>query len=36
MIALTDTPEKVAEAIKGRGGIPFIVRTGVEGVKVEL
>jgi len=35
MIALTDTPEKVAEAIKGRGGIPFIVRTGVEGVKVE-
>ncbi len=35
MIALTDAPEKVAEAIKGRGGIPFIVGTGVEGVKVE-
>lgn len=35
MIALTDAPEKVAEAIRHRGGIPFIVDTGVEGVKVE-
>ncbi len=35
MIALTDRPEKVAEAIKGRGGMPFIVRTGVEGVRTE-
>jgi mevalonate kinase len=35
MIALTDRPEKVAEAIRGRGGMPYIVRTGVDGVKKE-
>ncbi len=36
MIALTDAPEKVAKAIQDRGGIPHIVQTGVEGVKVEI
>ncbi|MDW5562846.1 MAG: mevalonate kinase [Methanomassiliicoccus sp.] len=35
MIALTDEPEKVAEAIRSRGGTPFIVRTGVDGVRAE-
>jgi mevalonate kinase len=35
MIALTEQPEKVARAIVTRGGTPFIVRTGVEGVKIE-
>jgi mevalonate kinase len=35
MIALTDRPEKVAHAIASRGGTPYIVRTGVEGVKIE-
>lgn len=35
MIALTDEPEKVAAAIKGRGGTPFIVQTGVDGVRKE-
>ncbi len=35
MIALTDHPEKVAQAIRSRGGMPYIVRTGVEGVKLE-
>jgi mevalonate kinase len=35
MVALTDQPEKVAQAIKARGGVPFIVRTGVDGVKIE-
>jgi mevalonate kinase len=35
MLALTDRPEKVAEAIKARGGTPFIVRTGAEGVRAE-
>lgn len=35
MIALTDRPDKVAEAIKARGGVPFIVRTGAEGVRAE-
>ena len=36
MIALTDEPEKVATAIRARGGIPFIVRTGADGVKEEV
>ncbi len=36
MIALTDEPEKVAAAIKRRGGMPFIVRTGEEGVREEV
>lgn len=35
MIALTDEPGKVASAIRSRGGMPFIVRTGVDGVRVE-
>lgn len=35
IIALTDQPEKVAQAIRSRGGVPYIVRTGVEGVKEE-
>ncbi|MBI0584732.1 MAG: mevalonate kinase [Methanomassiliicoccus sp.] len=35
MIALTDAPEKVARAIRARGGTPYIVRTGVAGVKKE-
>jgi mevalonate kinase len=35
MIALTDEPIKVADAIKARGGIPYIVCTGVEGVRGE-
>ena len=35
MIALTDEPDKVCEAIRLRGGIPFVVNTGVEGVKIE-
>ncbi|MBM4237254.1 MAG: mevalonate kinase, partial [Euryarchaeota archaeon] len=34
MIALTDEPQKVCDAIARRGGTPFIVRTGVEGLKV--
>jgi len=35
MIALTDRPEKVVEAIRRRGGTPYVVRTGVDGVRVE-
>ena len=31
MIALTDRPEKVCEAIRSRGGIPYVVKTGVPG-----
>ncbi len=34
MVALTDDPEKVCDAISSRGGLPFIVKTGVDGVKV--
>lgn len=34
MIALTDQPDKVSEAIEKRGGVPFTVRTGVKGVVV--
>lgn len=34
MIALTDEPEKVCEAIEKRGGQPFVVRTNVKGVTV--
>ena len=34
MVALTDQPEKVCEAITSRGGVPFVVKTGVEGVRV--
>ena len=35
MIALTDEPKKVCEAILLHGGLPFIVKTGVPGVTVE-
>jgi mevalonate kinase len=35
MIALTDQPKEVCEAIKKRGGIPYSVRTGVEGARIE-
>lgn len=34
MVALTDEPDKVCDAIRSRGGIPFIVKTGVDGVRV--
>ena len=34
MIALTDKPEKVYKAIKLRGGTPYIVHTGVDGLKI--
>ena len=34
MIALTDKPEEVCDAITKRGGRPFIVRTNVKGVTV--
>lgn len=35
MVALTDRPEKVAEAIAARGGTPYIVQTGVDGARME-
>ena len=35
MIALTDRPEKVAGAIARRGGVPYVVRAGVDGVRAE-
>ncbi len=35
MIALTDEPEKVCDAIRLRGGKPMVVHTGVEGVRLE-
>ncbi len=35
MIALTDQPEKVAEAIRLKGGMPIMVSTGEEGVRIE-
>ncbi len=35
MIALTDQPEKVCEAIALRGGVPMIVHTGIPGVRLE-
>ncbi len=31
MVALTDRPEKVCEAIRSRGGTPYVVKTGVPG-----
>ena len=34
MIALTDKPDEVCDAIEKRGGHPFIVRTNVKGVTV--
>jgi len=35
MIALTDEPKKVAEAIRDAGGRPFTVSVGCEGVRIE-
>lgn len=35
MVALTDRPEKVAEAIESRGGTPMIIKSGAEGVRME-
>jgi len=35
MMALTDDPDKVCEAIALHGGKPFVVRTGVPGAKYE-
>jgi hypothetical protein len=35
MIALTDRPNEVAEAIRLKGGMPMMVSTGVEGVRLE-
>jgi mevalonate kinase len=35
MIALTDSPKNVADAIRKKGGTPFVVHTGVPGVKKE-
>ncbi len=34
MVALTDQPEKVCEAISARGGIPYVVKTGVPGAMI--
>lgn len=34
MVVLTDEPDEVCKAIRFRGGIPFTVRTGVDGVRV--
>lgn len=31
MVALTDRPDKVCEAIRARGGVPYVVKTGVPG-----
>jgi mevalonate kinase len=35
MIALTDRPQKVAEEIRSRGGVAYIVESGVPGVRKE-
>lgn len=35
MIALTDRPEQVCEAIAVRGGVPMVVHTGEPGVRIE-
>lgn len=35
MIALTDRPDDVVEAIKNKGGTPYVVKTGVPGVRQE-
>jgi mevalonate kinase len=36
MVALTDKPEEVCEAIALHGGTPFVVKTGVEGVRISV
>ncbi len=35
MVALTDEPEKVCEAIRSRGGTPYVVKTGCRGASME-
>jgi mevalonate kinase len=35
MIALTDTPDKVCETLRMHGGIPFVVKTGEAGVRID-
>ncbi len=35
MVALTDRPDKVCEAITARGGVPYVIKTGGPGVKME-
>lgn len=35
MVALTDKPDKVCEAIESRGGTPYIVKTGCAGAMME-
>lgn len=35
MVALTDQPDKVADAIGSRGGTPIVIRAGAEGVRME-
>ena len=35
MVALTDDPDKVAKIIEARGGTPFIIKSGSEGVRME-
>ena len=36
MVALTDKPDKVAEAIKSRGGTPYIIKSGSDGARMEV
>ena len=35
MVALTDKPDEVCQAIESRGGVPYVVRTGGRGVCME-
>lgn len=35
MVALTDRPDKVAEAIASRGGTPIVINSGSEGARIE-
>lgn len=35
MVALTDKPDKVCEAIESRGGTPYVIRTGGRGASME-
>ena len=36
MVVLTDQPDMVCDAITSHGGLPFVLRTGVEGVRVSV
>ena len=36
MVVLTDQLDKVCEAISSHGGVPIVVKTGVEGVRVSV